>query len=307
MPSADVPLVGFGLPVSGAWATPANLVRVARRAEELGCASLWTFQRLLHPVSSDLGPGHHSVLDPVAALSFVASQTARIGLGTATICAPFTAPALLAKAMASLDVLSHGRVTVGLGMGWLPEEHMTVGVAMAQRGERFEEYLRCLQALWTDDPVEFHGDHYTIPRSHVGPHVVQLPHPPILLGGAAESALRRAGRLAHGWIASSTTDPSRIGPSIDAVRDGAREAGRDPDGLRILARVVPGGEGLGQRFAGSIAEIRHELEALRAQGITEICVDPNLVSSIGGLDADPAASVERVEAMMEHVVAAAFT
>lgn len=114
----DLPLVCFGLPVSGPWAIPANMVRFARRAEELGCASLWTFQRLLHPVGSDLGPGHRSVHDPIPVLALVAGHTERIGLGTATVCAPYTAPALLASSMASLDVLSSGRLTVGLGMGW---------------------------------------------------------------------------------------------------------------------------------------------------------------------------------------------
>ena len=237
----ELPLLGFGLPVAGSWATPDTLRRVARRAEELGYASLWTFQRVLHPVDAELDPAHRAVLDPVVALAQAAAHTERIGLGTATVCAPFTAPALLAKAMTSLDVVSGGRLTVGLGSGWLPQEYAAAGIPFERRGARMEEYLRCLQALWTDDPVEFAGEFYTVPRSHVGPPPVQRPHPPILLGGTAPQALRRAGRLAQGWIASSRHDRTRIGADIATVRDGARDAGRDPQALRFLVRLVPRG------------------------------------------------------------------
>ena len=234
---ADLPLLGFGLPVSGRWATPDTIRRTARRAEELGYASLWTFQRVLSPADGALGPSHRSVLDPVVPLAHVAGHTDRIRLGTATICAPFTAPALLAKTLTSLDVLSGGRLTVGLGMGWLPQEYAAAGVPFERRGERMDEYLRCLEALWTQDPVEFAGDFYTVPRSHVGPPPVQRPHPPVLLGGAAAPALRRAGRLAQGWICSSRQDLTNLGASIETVRDGAREAGRDPDAVQIVAVV----------------------------------------------------------------------
>ena len=189
----ELPLLGFGLPVAGSWATPDTLRRVARRAEELGYASLWTFQRVLHPVDAELDPAHRAVLDPVVALAQAAAHTERIGLGTATVCAPFTAPALLAKAMTSLDVVSGGRLTVGLGSGWLPQEYAAAGIPFERRGARMEEYLRCLLALWTESPVEFAGEFYTVPRSHVGPPPVQRPHPPILLGGTAPQALRRAG------------------------------------------------------------------------------------------------------------------
>jgi alkanesulfonate monooxygenase SsuD/methylene tetrahydromethanopterin reductase-like flavin-dependent oxidoreductase (luciferase family) len=132
--TGDLPLLGFGLPVSGRWATPETIRRTARRAEALGYASLWTFQRVLSPAAAALGPAHESVLDPVLPLAYVAAHTDRIRLGTATICAPFTAPALLAKALTTLDVLSGGRVTAGLGMGWLPEEYAAAGALRAAGG-----------------------------------------------------------------------------------------------------------------------------------------------------------------------------
>lgn len=278
--NGDLPLLGFGLPVAGAWASPDTMRRVARRAEELGYASLWTFQRVLY-VDGELDPLHRSVHDSVVALSYVAGHTDRIGLGTATLCAPFTAPALLAKTMASLDVLSGGRLTVGLGMGWLPQEYAAAGVPFARRGARMEEYLRCLTALWTQDPVEFAGEFYTVPRSHLRPSPVQQPHPPVLLGGTAAPALRRAGRLAQGWIGSSRHDPARIGAYVETVREGARAAGRDPQALRILIRGVVDlvEHDPGDRRAplhGTREQVLDDLRALRAHGATEVFFDLNL-------------------------------
>ena len=155
-------------------------------------------------------------------------------------------------------MLSGGRLTAGLGMGWLPQEYAAAGVPYERRGERMDEYLRCLEALWTQDPVEFAGEFYTVPRSHVGPPPVQRPHPPVLLGGAAAPALRRAGRLAQGWICSSRQDLTDLGASIETVRDGAREAGRDPEAVQIVVRGVvdlvdddPGGSADRSRGRGS--------------------------------------------------------
>ena len=305
--SDDLPLLGFGLPVSGSWATPASMLHVARRAEALGYASLWTFQRLLQPAEGELDPAYdaahnpstrpvqdpsyRAVLDPVVPLAYVAGHTERIGLGTATVCAPFTAPVLLAKTMSSLDVLTGGRLTVGLGIGWMPQEYAAAGVPLARRGARMEEYLRCLQALWTQDPVEFAGEFYTVPRAHTGPRPVQQPHPPILLGGAAEQALRRAGRLAEGWISSSRQDLTRLGASVALVREGARDAGRDPDAVRILVRAVvdlhddePGPDR--RAFEGTREQVLEDLAACWRQGATEVFLDLNLSPSVGSPDVD---------------------
>ncbi|KRE62498.1 TIGR03619 family F420-dependent LLM class oxidoreductase [Nostocoides sp. Soil756] len=302
--STPTPRLGFGLPVAGRWATPAALVDVAGRAERLGYDSLWAFQRTLWPVDGRLGPSHRSVLDPVVALALVAGHTSRIRLGTATLCAPFTAPALLAKTTASLDVVSGGRFSVGVGMGWLPEEYATAGVPMQRRGARFEEYLQCLLALWTQDPVEFAGDFYTVPRSHVGPAPVQRPHPPVLVGGSAEPALRRAGRLAQGWVASSTHDPARLAADILTVRAGAREAGRDPDALTVLVRVVPEllarDPGAGRRqFRGTREQLLADVAALGEQGATDVLLDLNLSPEVGALDVPEDVALERAVAVLE--------
>jgi probable F420-dependent oxidoreductase len=299
----DFPLLGFGLPVSGRWATPDTIRSTARRAEELGYASLWTFQRVLYPAAGELGPSHRSVLDPVLPLAYVAAHTDRIRLGTATVCAPFTAPALLAKTLTSLDVLSGGRLTVGLGMGWLPQEYAAAGVPYERRGERMDEYLRCLEALWTQDPVDFAGEFYTVPRSYVRPPPVQQPHPPVLLGGAAAPALRRAGRLAQGWICSSRQDLTNLGPAIRTVRDGAREAGRDPEAVRIVVRglvdLVDNDPGRQRRpLQGTREQVLDDLVALRTQGVTEVFLDLNLSPRVSFPDVDAEAGLAYAERVL---------
>ncbi|WP_098956719.1 TIGR03619 family F420-dependent LLM class oxidoreductase [Pseudonocardia sp. N23] len=301
--TGDLPLLGFGLPVSGSWATPDTMRHIACLAEELGYASLWTFQRLLDPVGAGQGEAHRSVHDSAVALAYVAGHTGRIGLGTATVCAPFTPPVVLAKTMASLDVVSRGRLSVGLGIGWMRQEYAAAGVPFTRRGARMDEYLRCLTALWTQDPVEFDGEFYTVPSSHVAPRPVQRPHPPVLLGGTAAPALRRAGRLAQGWIGSSHQDLSRIGACADLVRDGAREAGRDPSAVRIVVRgvvdLVDDRPPSRRPLQGTREQIVDDLRALHAHGATEVFLDLNLAPRVGSPDADPAVSVAYAEQVLD--------
>lgn len=318
--SDELPLLGFGLPVSGSWATPARMIHLARRAEDLGWASLWTFQRLLQPVAEKLDaaydaahnpgarpvsdPAYASVHDAVLPLAFVAGHTTTIGLGTATLCAPFTPPVALGKAMSTLDHLSGGRVTAGIGIGWLPQEYVAAGVPFEQRGARMEEYVRCLKAVWTQDPVEFDGEFYTVPRSHVGPPPVQRPHPPVLIGGAAEAALRRAGRLAEGWIGSTRTDEESLARSVALVRAGAEEAGRDPDAVRILVRMVVDlvaeDPGRGRRRGyGTRQQVLDDLAVLASHGATEVLVDLNFSPRVGSPDADADAATEEAERVLD--------
>lgn len=271
--------LGFGLPVSGAWATPDTMRHVATRAEELGYDSLWTFQRFLHPVDEEWGRVYHSVVDSTTALAYVAAVTSRIRLGLAVVNSPFYSPIVLSKALTTLDIVSKGRLDVGLGLAWAPIEFTAAGATMARRGARSEEFVQALDATWTQDEVEFHGEFFDIPRCHVLPKPVQHPRPPVLLGGTAEVALRRAGRISDGWISSSRTDLATIGASIQIVRSAAAAAGRDADALRFVVRGVvrltP--EPLPDRkpLQGRAEQIRADLAELAGVGVTEVFLDLN--------------------------------
>ncbi|MGW4642394.1 TIGR03619 family F420-dependent LLM class oxidoreductase [Sphaerisporangium sp. NPDC004334] len=292
--------IGFGVPVSGSWATPANMLRVARRAEELGYDSLWTFQRLLYPVGHPMGPVYRSVQDPLVTLAYLAGVTERARLGVAVLNMPFFSPALLAKQLATLQQVSGGRLEAGLGLGWLPEEFVASGVPMRGRGRRAVEYLQVLRRFWQDDIVSHKGEFYEVAPSHQDP---KPPPVPVLLGGTAEVALRRAGELADGWISSSRADLAAIDDQIYIVKDAARVAGRDPEALRFVCRGVTKVRQAGQDdrapLTGSLEEIRADVAALAATGVTELFHDLNFDPEIGDPEADPAASMRRAEEALE--------
>ncbi len=287
--------VGFGLPVSGAWATPDNISRFASLAEASGYSSLWTFQRLLVPAGSAMEAVYHSVLDPMAALAYAAAVTARIRLGVAVVNAPYVSPGYLAKQAASVDVLSSGRLDLGIGLGWLPEEFAMTGAPMERRGARAAEYVQVLHAIWGDQPVEFSGEFY------------------ILLGGTAPVALRRAGRIADGWVTSSRANLSKISESIQIVHDAAAAAGRDPSALRIICRGVirwreqarddAGGRRL---LSGDRDQIREDLTWLAGQGVTEVFCDLNWDPRVGAPDADLRAASDRAEEILEALAPASW-
>src|ERR1700751_5954717 len=139
--------IGFGAAVAGAWATPRNLAELARRAERLGYRSLWTFQRLLAPSGAQLAPVYRSVLDPMVSLGSRAGAASSIRLGVAVVNHPFQSPLLLAKQAATVDVLSGGRLELGIGSGWLAEEVTGSGASMADPGARAGEAVAALRAL----------------------------------------------------------------------------------------------------------------------------------------------------------------
>jgi probable F420-dependent oxidoreductase len=302
--------LGFGVPVSGVWATPGNQVRLVRRAETLGYRTAWTFQRLLVPVEPEPDPRsgmevYRSVLDPVVSLAHVAGRTDRIRLGVAVLNMPFASPALLAKQLTTLDILSGGRLDVGLGVGWSRVEFEASGMPMERRGARAEEFLAALRALWTEEVVRFDGEFYRVPPARAEPKPLQRPHPPVLLGGGAEAALRRAGRVADGWISASSADLRHIDEPIAVVKRAAVQAGRDPDALRFICRgpvrLGPPGDGDGGRRAltGSVEQVRGDLDDLAAQGVTETFLDLNWDPEIGSPGADPGVALRRAEETLE--------
>ena len=298
--------IGFGAPVSGSWATPDNQVEIAELAETKGYASLWTFSRILFPEAPperQLTSPYRSVHDPLVIAAFLAGATRRVRLGLAVVNLPFYAPLVLAKALTSIDVVSNGRLDAGLGLGWSADEFAAAGVPMERRGARAEEFVACLRAIWSDDPVEFHGEFYSVPRGWVDPKPVQRPHPPILLGGTAESALRRVGRIADGWISSSRFRGEDIPAAVATIRTAAEQAGRDPQSLRIIVRgtlrlrdSVPADA---PTLTGTVDKIRADLDAYEQAGTTEVFLDLNFDEQIGSPDADPARSMDIARHVLE--------
>ncbi|MEU7866183.1 TIGR03619 family F420-dependent LLM class oxidoreductase [Dactylosporangium sp. NPDC049140] len=285
-------LIGFGLPVSGTWATPERLGRFARAAEHQAYDSLWTFQRLFVGVDQAVDPVYRSVLDPLVALGFAAACTETVRLGVAVVNLPFVSPAYLAKQVGSLDVLSGGRVDLGLGTGWSEAEFAATGASGERRAARTREFVAVLRTLWRDEVSEFDGEFYTLPRGRMDPKPAREGGVPILLGGSVPAALSRAGEIADGWVSRSAHDLTQIAKDVALVRAGAEKAGRDPDEVRIVCRAVlfrPGRDFL----AGSWEKIREDVAWLGTQGVTEIFYDLNFDPTIAGPDVDAAAAEDR--------------
>src|SRR5215467_16298027 len=174
----DLMRLGFGLPQTGPDTGPDAVSKVARRAEELGFNSLWVFDRLLWPIKPQapypMGDGslpdlYKRVLDPVEVLTFAAALTKQIALGTSVLNLPWYNPALLARRLTTLDILSEGRLRVGFGIGWSPDEYEAAGASWEERGKRADELIKVLKKIWTTDPLEFQGKYYRIPKSFIGP------------------------------------------------------------------------------------------------------------------------------------------
>lgn len=290
--------LGFSLPVSGSWATRENQLEIARHAEALGYHSLWVFQRLLYPIEpqNDYPPmrgqkwpkAFEGVLDPLVTLAYVAAVTHKIRLGTSVLIMPFYSPILLAKQVATLDILSAGRLHVGLAIGWSKDEFDAVGVPFEQRGKRADEFLKCLKAIWTEDVVEFHGEFYRIPRAKIDPKPVQKPHPPITIGGYGAAAVRRAIAYADGFMGGNVP-LSQVAPLVKQLKEAAEAAGRDPMTLQIVSRgafqLYSSPQGKDRRpLWGTLEEIREDIGRYAAEGLTELFLEANL---------DPNMTVER--------------
>jgi probable F420-dependent oxidoreductase len=297
--------LGFSLPVAGEWATPENQVRIARHAEDLGYDSLWAFQRLLYPLEPKNeyygAPGKawpkpfERTLDPIVSLAHVAGATRRIRLGTSVLIIPFYSPTVLAKQLATLDCVSGGRLHVGLGLGWSEDEYDAVGVPFARRGARADEFVRCLTAIWRDDPVEFRGEFYTVPRSRVEPKPLQTPRPPLTIGGYAKGVLRRAATLADGYNGGNIPLADMAG-ILRQLAEAAESVGKDPRALQIVCRgtflVHETAQGPNRRaLFGTLQEVRDDIRRYADAGVTELFLEANFQP--GG------ASVERALPLME--------
>jgi probable F420-dependent oxidoreductase len=279
--------IGFNLPQFGPVVTPTIIVQAAQKAEALGYDSLWVAERLLYPVhpqtpypaspDGKLPEVFKHVMDPLEVLTFAAAHTSRVALGTSVLVISYHNPVVLARRLATLDVLSGGRVRVGLGLGWSKDEFDAVGASLRDRGRRADEFLHLLKAIWTSDPVEFRGEFYHVPRSYIGPKPVQKPHPPIYMAAFAPDALKRTAVLTNGWNPAGVPVEGMT-QMITQLREMGKAAGRDPKALEIVVRanlyVTPRSLGTDRSiFTGSLDQIRADVAQTRSLGANELFFD----------------------------------
>ena len=270
--------IGALVPNSGALPLEVGIPAMAARLEAAGFESLWVSDHIVLPASIEshypfaadgraTWPSTTPYVDALIALALMAAATERATLGTAVLVLPLRHPVVFAKQAASIDVASGGRLQLGVGAGWLREEFEALNVPFEDRGRRLVEWMEIARDCWTGTPAARSSERYTLPEG-----VLCLPTPtrpiPFLMGGHSPTALRRAGRLAAGWLAQqslSELDPDALATGADAMRAAAEEAGRAPDDTRVVLRLVDS--------AGRAGEIAAALPALASAGVDEIVVN----------------------------------
>ena len=198
------------------------------RAEELGFESLWTQEDIT---------GDDPSLEPLTQLSYVAALTQRVRLGVSVMVAPLRNPVQLAKALGSLDQMSHGRLTVGVGIGGRQNMYPAFGLTTDRRARRFVELLDVMKALWTEPQATYEGQFWQLDGVPMEPKPVQKPHPPLWFGGRHPDALRRAVRHGDGWMGAGSSTTATFLECVQQLNTFLEEAGRDPATFPISKRV----------------------------------------------------------------------
>jgi probable F420-dependent oxidoreductase len=223
-------------------------------------------------------------------MAFIAGKSKRLRLVTSVMILPHRNPVVTAKMLATIDVLSAGRVTVGVGVGWLREEFAALGAPdFTRRGAVSNEYLEIFKTLWTQDPATFHGEFYRFTSLHCLPQPVQKPHPPIWIGGHSRAALRRVATYGDGWHPVGANPavplrPAEMQAAVDDLRRLTEAAGRDPAALTIsykapLYDVTLSGDvekqtGLERRpFSGTTAQVVDDIVTYGRLGVSELIFD----------------------------------
>jgi probable F420-dependent oxidoreductase len=213
---------------TGPCAAPETAAKVARAAEAAGFESVWTGEHVVLPdpqAPPSPAPPRHPMLDPAVALAFLAAHTQRMRLATGIIILPQRNPVVLAKELASVDVLSRGRLIFGLGAGYLKPEFDAVGARFDDRGARTDEYIDVLRVLWSEEKPSFAGRTLRFAGVDAHPRPVQKPHPPIVVGGTSPPALRRAALKGNGWY-GFLRDLDAAKADLAGLAAARRDAGR---------------------------------------------------------------------------------
>jgi probable F420-dependent oxidoreductase len=290
--------IGFNLPISGPMASPEAMARIAREGEAIGFDYLTLTDHIALPDMRAPGypysesgefyggaPGYR--LEQLVATAWVAAKTERIRLVLAVMVVPHRPAVLAAKMLASIDVLSGGRLVVGIGAGWLKAEFdAVVAPPFAERGAVTDEYLDAFRTLWTEERPRIDGRHVRMDGLVFDPKPVQKPHPPIWVGGESGPSMRRAARLGDAWYPIGSNNAHlldtlpRLEAGIARLRRMVTDAGRDPARIGVVYRVKrhaqpmpPASDGNRRLFSGSIADVLADIRALKALGVTGLDFD----------------------------------
>ena len=285
---------GFYLPTRGPTATRDGILALAREGERLGLHSAMIADHIVFPVKSDSAypytvdgrfPGGGDALETFSILGVVAGATEKLRLVPSVLVLPYRNPVLTAKMVASLDVLSGGRVTLGVGVGWLKEEFEALkSPDFERRGAVTDEWIAIYKQLWSQSPATFAGKFYSYRDIHCEPFPLQKPHPPIWVGGHSRAALRRTARHGDGWhpvgaVAASPLPPQEMRAHLQTLKQMTEAEGRDFSALQISYKAplydtgIPDRDGTRRSFSGHPDEIAGDIRSFAAIGVHELIFD----------------------------------
>jgi probable F420-dependent oxidoreductase len=271
----------FGLMYAnaGPFALPEMLTHLAQTAERVGIESMWTVEHVVIPVGYQStypydpsgkipAPPDMPIPDPLLALTYAAAVTKTLRLATGILILPQRHPLYVAKEVATLDVLSGGRVVLGIGVGWLEEEFDALGIPFRERAGRTAEAVRAIRTLWQDGPQSFEGKYYRWKAVESHPKPLQKPGVPIVVGGHTELAARRAARYGDGFF-PGVADEEKLRWLLGVMREECEKLGRDPAEIEITSgRATPTVESVQALAELGVARFMVPPPAFDADGIT---------------------------------------
>ena len=228
--------IGFGIPNNQGVEDPNDLVTLAVTAEQMGFSSVWVREHLFHAAYVAERLGDKPYHDALTILTAIACATENVRLGTSVLVLPWHDPARLGKMIATLDHLSGGRVSLGVGIATTRDEYENLGVDFTTRGKRMDEILNALQALWTQKTPEFSGKFYRYSELKFSPKPLQKPYPPLLIGGSSAAARRRVARIGDGWH-TLRQSPRQVAEGRDEIIELTKAENRDPSALQYSLTV----------------------------------------------------------------------
>ena len=276
---------------------PAGVGKLAKAIEDIGYDQLDIFDHVVMgfpiPGRDDRYAAKMPILEALMTLSYAAALTSTIGLGTEVLVLPQRQPVLVAKQVSTLDTLSGGRVRLGVGIGWQPSEFEALGEDFRTRGKRADEAIELLRACWRDEQIDHQSEHYTAIAMGMEPKPPQGGSLPIWIGGGSPAAFQRVGKYGDGWLSSQIRDADDAKRAMQAIKEAASAAGRDPEALGWQGQIAPPprpGDTAGRMYYADHDQVARRVADLQGMGFDWASVNATAVFQAGA---------RSIEAMIE--------